>query len=87
MEPNVSEYENDQKTHAIAVAVATAAAADAAVAAAHAAAAVVRLTAIRNGRAMRVVKESAAIKIQSFFRSYLVTPLLHRRVPAQSPRS
>ncbi|KAK8959904.1 Protein IQ-DOMAIN 31 [Platanthera guangdongensis] len=76
MEPNVSESKIDQKTHAMAVAVAAAAAADAAVAAAEAAADVVRLTTIRNNGTTRAAKEAAAIKIQSFFRSYLARKAL-----------
>lgn len=64
--------ENEQKKHAMAVAVATAAAADAAVAAAQAAAAVIRLTAAAKGR-NSAIEEAAAIKIQSVFRSYLVS--------------
>lgn len=57
----------------MAVAVATAAAADDALAAAQAAAAVVQLTAISNGgRTSKAVDEAAAIKNQSYFRSYLV---------------
>ena len=67
------EAENEQKKHAVAVAVATAAAADAAVAAAQAAAAVIRLTAAGSGAGNDTeVEEAAAIKIQSYFRSYLV---------------
>lgn len=62
---------NEQKRHAMAVVVATAAAADAAVAAAQAAAAVIRLTEAANGKET-AIEEAAAIKIQSYFRSYLV---------------
>lgn len=61
----------EQKKHALAVAAATAAVADATAAAAQAAAAVIRLTAAVNGKAS-ATEEAAAIKIQSFFRSYLV---------------
>lgn len=61
----------EQKKHALAVAAATAAVADATAAAAQAAAAVIRLTAAVNGKAT-ATEEAAAIKIQSFFRSYLV---------------
>jgi hypothetical protein len=74
------ETEREQSKHAIAVAAATAAAADAAVAAAHAAVEVVRLTsqgpastpfsgafADPRGRA------SAAVKIQTAFRGFLVS--------------
>lgn len=64
--------EIDQKRRAMAVAVATAAAAEAAVMAAQAAAAVVRLTTTAHGRTTRAIEDAAAIKIQSFFRSYLV---------------
>lgn len=59
--------------HAVAVAVATAAAAEAAVAAAQAAAAVVRLTGTPSYHRR---KEIAAIKIQTTFRGYLVSPVL-----------
>lgn len=59
--------------HALAVAAATAAAADAAVAAAQAAAAVVRLTAANASGTPSIIEEAAAIKIQSTFRSYLVS--------------
>ncbi|KAF8401742.1 hypothetical protein HHK36_012688 [Tetracentron sinense] len=65
------EYEKEQKKHAMAVAAATAAAADAAIAAAQAAATVIRLTAAATERTS-AVEEAAVIKIQSFFRSYLV---------------
>ncbi|XP_020687504.1 protein IQ-DOMAIN 14-like [Dendrobium catenatum] len=69
--------EIDQKRQAMVVAVATAAAADAAVAAAHAAAAVVRLTAVANGRKTRAAfEEAAAVRIQSVFRSYLARKAL-----------
>lgn len=64
--------ENEQKKHVMAMATATAAATDAAVAAAQAAAAVIRLTAAANGRAS-AIEEAAATKIQSVFRSYLVS--------------
>ncbi|XP_060960432.1 protein IQ-DOMAIN 19 isoform X1 [Cannabis sativa] len=71
------EAENEQKKHAMAVAVATAAAADAAVAAAQAAAAVIQLTAVANeGGNDIAVEEAAAIKIQSYFRSYLARKAL-----------
>lgn len=68
---NALDVENEQKKHALAMAAATAAAADAAVAAAQAAAAVIRLSAVSNGR-ITAVEEASAIKIQSVFRSYLV---------------
>lgn len=80
--PNVSppnytiHSEEEQSRHAIAVAAATAAAADAAVAAAQAAAAVVKLTSygvlVPGGREIEI---SAAVKIQSLFRGYLVCKL------------
>ncbi|KAK9930902.1 hypothetical protein M0R45_018206 [Rubus argutus] len=65
----------EQKKHALAVAAATAAVADATAAAAQAAAAVIRLTAAVNGKAT-ATEEAAAIKIQSFFRSYLARKAL-----------
>ncbi|KAK1422492.1 hypothetical protein QVD17_25637 [Tagetes erecta] len=61
---------DEQTKHAIAVAAATAATADAAVAAAHAAVAVVRLT--LSG----CKQNSAAVKIQTAFRSYLAKKAL-----------
>lgn len=69
-----SETEKEQSKHAIAVAAATAAAADAAVAAAQAAVAVVRLTS--HGRDTMFGgghQRSAAVKIQTVFRGYLVS--------------
>lgn len=69
----VTEKENEQSRHAIAVAAATAAAADAAVAAAQAAVAVVRLTSHGSGTLFSGSRERwAAVRIQSFFRGYLV---------------
>ncbi|PKU79375.1 uncharacterized protein LOC110092383 [Dendrobium catenatum] len=73
----LSDSEFDQKRHAMAVAVATAAAAEAAVVAAQAAAAVVRLTSKANDRTTRAIEEKSAIKIQSFFRSYLARKALN----------
>ncbi|XP_020586012.1 uncharacterized protein LOC110028489 [Phalaenopsis equestris] len=58
------EFEIDQKRRAMAVA-------------AHAAAAVVRLTATVNDRTNRAMEEASAIKIQSFFRSYLARKALN----------
>lgn len=76
----------DANKHAIAVAAATAAVAEAALAAAHAAAEVVRLTSgpsVTRPPSMsatqvstskrRWVEEAAAVKIQSAFRSYIVS--------------
>lgn len=69
----IAESENEQNKHAIAVAAATAAAADAAVAAAQAAVAVVRLTSHGRGTLFTGSREKwAAVKIQTFFRGYLV---------------
>ncbi|KAK9066220.1 hypothetical protein SSX86_013541 [Deinandra increscens subsp. villosa] len=65
----ISDTEKEQNKHAIAVAAATAAAADAAVAAAQAAVAVVRLTNQRRTSSGREM--SAAVKIQTVFRSHL----------------
>lgn len=68
----IADDPDEQNKRAIAVAAATAAVAEAAVAAAHAAAAVVRLTS--SGRCVPTRREeSAAIKIQSTFRGYLVS--------------
>lgn len=70
----MAESEKEQNKHAIAVAAATAAAADAAVAAAQAAVAVVRLTSHGRGTLFNGGREKwAAIKIQTFFRGYLVS--------------
>lgn len=67
------ETETEQSKHAIAVAAATAAAADAAVAAAQAAVAVVRLTSHGRGTMFGGGRERwAAVKIQTFYRGYLV---------------
>lgn len=68
-----SQIENEESKHAIAVAAATAAAADAAVAAAQAAAEVVRLT--NRGRGSGGREKLAAVRIQTFFRGYLVIHL------------
>lgn len=69
----IADTENEQNKHAIAVAAATAAAADAAVAAAQAAVAVVRLTSQGRGALFSGSREKwAAVKIQTFFRGYLV---------------
>lgn len=62
--------EEEDREHAIAVAAATAAAAEAAAAAAEAAAKVVRLAGY--GRLSR--EEKAAVRIQSYYRGYLVSP-------------
>lgn len=56
------EFESDAAKHALAVAVATAAAA---------AAAMIQLTSVASARAS-AVEETAAIKVQSVFRGYLV---------------
>ncbi|KAK7281463.1 hypothetical protein RIF29_09482 [Crotalaria pallida] len=69
---SASDAQNEQRKHAMAVAAATTAAADAAKAAAQAAAAVIRFASSINGTAPTTIEESAAIKIQSVFRSYLV---------------
>ena len=72
-----NETEKEQNKHAIAVAAATAAAADAAVAAAKAAVAVVRLTSHGRGTMFGGGHErSAAVKIQSVFRGYLVSSIV-----------
>ena len=71
------ETEKEQNKHAIAVAAATAAAADAAVAAAQAAVTVVRLTSHGRGTMFGGGHErSAAVKIQSVFRGYLVSSIV-----------
>lgn len=71
------ETEDEQSKHAIAVAAATAAAADAAVAAAQAAVAVVRLTSNGRGTMFGGGRERwAAVKVQTFFRGYLVCVFL-----------
>lgn len=67
---NSSETEKDQAKHAIAVAAATAVAADAAIAAARAAVVMVKLTQCQSGGDER---GSAAVKIQTVFRGYLVS--------------
>ncbi|KAF9605063.1 hypothetical protein IFM89_013733 [Coptis chinensis] len=72
---NMSESENEQKKHNMAMVAATVAAADAAVAAAQAAATVMRLTASANEK-QNAIDEAAAIKIQSYFRSYLARKAL-----------
>ncbi|PIA31662.1 hypothetical protein AQUCO_04900157v1 [Aquilegia coerulea] len=69
------EPEYEQKKHAMAMVAATSAAADAAVAAAQAAAAVIRLTVTANEKQI-AVEEASAIKIQSYFRSYLARKAL-----------
>lgn len=71
----LSDSEKEQNKHAIAVAAATAAAADAAMAAAQAAAAVVKLTSQgKGGGAVSYGRREkwAAVKVQTFFRGYLV---------------
>jgi hypothetical protein len=70
LEPRV-----DPDQHAVAVAIATAAAAEAAMVAKQAAAAAFRLSASAPGSKRTVVgiEDAAAIKIQSVFRSYLVS--------------
>uniref|UniRef100_A0A0E0BI52 DUF4005 domain-containing protein n=1 Tax=Oryza glumipatula TaxID=40148 RepID=A0A0E0BI52_9ORYZ len=74
LEPRV-----DPDQHAVAVAIATAAVAEAAVAAKQAAAAVVRLAgSSRRGVVVVGIEEAAAIKIQSVFRSYLVSVSVSR---------
>jgi len=78
----ITENEDEQSKHAIAVAAATAAAADAAVAAAQAAVTVVRLTAQNRDALFSGAREKwrrerwAAVKIQTHFRGYLVSGFL-----------
>ena len=67
----LTEAGNEQSKHAYSVALATAMAAEAAVAAAQAAAEVVRLTSVPRYRE-KSKEETAAIKIQTAFRGYLV---------------
>lgn len=64
----ISDSDNEQKKHAMAVAAATAAAADAA---AQVAAVVIRLTAAATGKG-GAIEEAAAVKIQAAFRAHLV---------------
>ncbi|KAK8953418.1 Protein IQ-DOMAIN 31 [Platanthera guangdongensis] len=71
---SLREAEQEQSKHAVAVAVATAAAAEAAVAAAQAAALVVQLTWTAPLPYQRA-QESAATKIQTAFRGYLVSKI------------
>ncbi|XP_038974782.1 uncharacterized protein LOC103717942 [Phoenix dactylifera] len=67
--PGAAVEEEEDRKQAIAVAAATAAAADAAAAAAEAAAQVVRLA----GYARLSREEKAAVRIQSYYRGYLIT--------------
>ncbi|CAJ2630182.1 unnamed protein product [Trifolium pratense] len=77
VQSTVTDIQNEQRNHAVAVAVATAVAADAAVAAAQAAAAVIRLTSGSNETSSsRSIEDSAAVKIQCVFRSYLARKAL-----------
>lgn len=74
MRSYIADSEKEQNKHAIAVAAATAAAADAAVAAAQAAVAVVRLTSQGKGALFTGGRErTAAVKIQTVFRGFLVS--------------
>lgn len=79
----LSDSEKEQNKHAIAVAAATAAAADAAVVAAQAAAAVVKLTSQGKGGGVAYGRREkwAAVKIQTFFRGYLVISLFTLFLP------
>lgn len=75
---SLSEAREEQRKHALNVAKATAAAAEAAVAAAQAAAEVVRLTGVSRPSLRhqeREVQNLAAIKIQTTFRGYIVSPV------------
>lgn len=73
----LSKATEEQRKHAFTVAIATAAAAEAAVAAAQAAAEVVRLTTTSRSHRSSVewIFNSAATKIQTAFRAYLVRSL------------
>ena len=70
----LNEATDERRRQALSVAAATAAAAEAAVAAANAAAEVVRLTAASDSYCSFSMRDriSAALKIQSYFRGYLV---------------
>ncbi|XP_068661204.1 protein IQ-DOMAIN 12-like [Aristolochia californica] len=78
IERTLSEVEEEQSKHAMAVAIATTAAAEAAVAAAKAAADVVRLTGTPTWQRQSDLRsrEMAAIKIQTAFRAYLARKAL-----------
>lgn len=67
----VNDHEEDQKQHTMALAIAMTAAADAAMAAANAAVELARLVALPENLERRA-RTTAAIKIQSFYRSRLV---------------
>ncbi|KAL5702207.1 IQ-domain [Ranunculus cassubicifolius] len=71
----ISESVEEQKKNTMAMVAAGAAAADAAVAAAEAAAVVIRLTTAANEK-QSAIEDAAAIKIQSYFRSYLARKAL-----------
>lgn len=78
----IADSDKEQNKHAIAVAAATAAAADAAVAAAQAAVAVVRLTSNGRGALFSGGRERlAAVKIQTYFRGFLVCRILALLLP------